>query len=64
MKAIKTWWNKRRRNVDLQILWPECKRQAPTLDEAKAVFAYHAFNDPAWMVLGHTEVYRIIDGLE
>jgi hypothetical protein len=41
------WW-KRQRAIDLDILWPACKAQAPDIDHARAAFAVHAFNDPAW----------------
>ena len=52
-----------RRKIDLDILWPVCREQAPDLDHAKAAFAVHAFNDRAWTVLGDDEIERIIDGL-
>lgn len=57
-------FNARCRAIDLQILWPLCVEQARDLDHAKAAFAVHAFNDPAWMCLGDQEVTRIIDGLK
>lgn len=43
------WWRKRMRRTDMEILWPACVEQAADIDLAKAVFATHAFNDPAWM---------------
>lgn len=58
------WWNARRRAIDLEILWPICKEKAKDLDHAKAAFAVHAFNDPAWTCLGHYEVYSRIDALQ
>ena len=57
------WWHRRQRKIDLEILWPACKAQAPDMDHAKAVFAFHAFNDLAWTELGHDEIYRRIDQL-
>lgn len=60
---IAKWWAARQRAVDLLTLWPACVEHAPDLDHAKAAFAAHAFNDPAWMRLGHDEVYRRIDAL-
>ena len=56
-------WYARLRNIDMQVLWPSCLAQARDLDHAKAAFAVHAFNDPAWMFLGRDAVYRAIDGL-
>ncbi len=55
------WFHARCRRLDLAILWPACKEHAPTLAHAKAAFAYHAFNDPAWLALGEKEVFRFID---
>lgn len=49
MKWIRDWWWARQRKVDLQILWPACKRVAPTLDQAKHAFMVHAISDPAWV---------------
>lgn len=55
--------NERRRDLDLQILWPACKENAHDLDHAKAAFALHAFNDEAWKPLGEDEIKRRIDAL-
>jgi hypothetical protein len=57
------WWYRRLRRLDLQILWPSCKKQASDLDNAKAAFAVHAFHDRAWLILGEAGIYRIIDDL-
>jgi hypothetical protein len=63
------WWHARMRNIDLVILWPTCKRMAmeyhPTdaMDYARAAFAVHAFNDPAWLALGQDELMAAIDEL-
>jgi hypothetical protein len=59
---ILRWWRARMRRFDLEILWPECKAHAPDLDHAKAAFAVHAFNDPAWLELGD-ELMTAIDEL-
>lgn len=61
---IRMWWQRRLRRIDLDLLWPVCCAQAPDLDTAKAAFAVHAFNDPAWLALGEEEVIRFIDKLE
>jgi len=57
-------YNERRRSLDLEILWPICKEQAQNMDHAKAAFAYHCYNDPAWKALGDDEIYRRIDALK
>ena len=61
---IKAWWAARRRSIDLEILWPICKTGANDIEHAKAAFAYHALNDPAWQTLGEAEILRRIDALE
>jgi hypothetical protein len=58
-------WCASRRRIDLKILWPSCKEAAGgDLDHARALFAVHAYSDPAWNVLGTVVIHRIIDGLE
>ena len=61
MNVITQWWYRRLRRIDMQVLWPACVEKAPDLDHAKAAFAAHAFNDPAWLVLGLPEIMRQID---
>ena len=56
-------WHARQRAIDLNILWPSCKNMASNMDEAKAVFACHAYHDPAWLELGEGAIYDFIDGL-
>jgi hypothetical protein len=66
-----TWlldkWYTRLRDIDMTMLWPTCmaeaKRQGLTIDHACAAFAYHAFHDKAWLVLGEAEIFRRIDAL-
>lgn len=50
--------------MDLLVLWPVCKAQTSSLDEAKGVFAVHAFNDPCWYRYYKGELDEIIDKLE
>lgn len=64
LRWIRDRWYRRLRRIDLEILWPSCKSEAPDLIHAKAVFALHCFNDRVWMRLGHDEVCRIINELE
>lgn len=63
MRWLMNLWHSRQRAIDLQILWPSCKKLAPDMTHAKAAFALHAFHDRAWLVLGKNEIYRTIDGL-
>jgi hypothetical protein len=54
----------------MAILWPSCKQIAmehhPTdgMDYARATFAIHAINDPAWRELGEDAIFDFIDRLE
>jgi hypothetical protein len=60
---IASWWRARQRRIDIEILWPLCARGANDLDHAKAAFAVHAFNDPAWAELGEDRIFAVIDAL-
>jgi hypothetical protein len=62
-RLIIGWWHARQRRIDMAILWPICRREANALDHAKAAFAVHAFNDPAWLELGEDAMLDFIDGL-
>jgi hypothetical protein len=57
-------WYAHARHIDMDILWPVCLKTADNLDHAKAVFAVHAFNDPAWMIMGEAWIVDFIDSLE
>ena len=61
---LSRWFDKRRRQIDIEILWPLCVENAPSLDHAKAAFAVHAMNDDAWLSLGADEALAIIEGLK
>ena len=63
LRKLQAWWYARCRKIDMEVLWPSCKAQARDLDHAKAAFAIHAFNNPAWMFLGRDAVRRFIDDL-
>lgn len=61
---IRNWWWKRQRNIDLNVLWPECKRVAGDLEHARGVFACHAFHDPCWIEFyGEDRLKMFIDQL-
>ena len=57
------WYRASQRALDIQILWPVCLEKAADIDQAKAAFAIHAFNDPAWIALGPDEIVRRISEL-
>ena len=64
LKALGRWWRNRQRKLDMKILWPICKDKAPDIDYAKACFAVHAFNDPAWTKdYNHEEIKTFITNL-
>jgi hypothetical protein len=58
------WWRAHQRAIDLQVLWPICKREAPDLNHARAMFAVHAFLDEAWLILGEEAIIRAINELQ
>lgn len=69
MARIARWiarlWRRRLRSIDLQVLWPECVRQAPSIEMARVAFAMHAFHDSAWMAdYSEEELEIFIDRLE
>lgn len=41
-------WRAQQRRIDMETLWPACKKYAPDLDHAKAAFMLHCANDTAW----------------
>jgi len=56
---------KRLRRIDMDVLWPTCLKAANNLDYAKAAFAVHAVNDPAWRGdYSEEEILEFIDRLE
>lgn len=59
-RAIRALWNRRRRKIDIQILWPLCRDGAGDLENARDAFAMHAMNDSAWSDLTGEEIYAII----
>jgi hypothetical protein len=63
MRWLLKLWHARLRRIDRQILWPACRASARDLDHAKAAFAMHAFQDPAWLSLGADEIAAQIDRL-
>lgn len=61
-KRIGKWYRKRQRQMDIDLLWPQCKAQAPNIDTARWVFYQHASNDPAWFKdFNSNEITDIID---
>jgi hypothetical protein len=70
-RAVRSFWRARQRDIDLQILWPICKREAAAkfsddsaLGWAKTAFAMHACADDAWRELGEDKLIAFIETLE
>lgn len=62
---IRNWWWAQQRKTDMKVLWPVCKDQTHSLEQARAVFALHALNDPAWRQhYGGDGLMDFIDTLE
>ena len=49
MSALFRWWRKRQRSIDLQILWPVCRREASNIQDARGAFYVHCMMDQAWI---------------
>jgi hypothetical protein len=64
ISRLRSLWRARQRKLDLQLLWPTCREQAKTLEEAKIAFGFHANHDPAWQELGSAQIARVIDELD
>ncbi len=64
IRWLRNKWYAQKRDIDIKILWPSCVAQAKDIHHAKAAFAAHAFNDPAWDSLGHDGIVRVIDNLK
>jgi hypothetical protein len=72
IKWLQRWWWARQRATDLRILWPTCCELAAKdtknlddhwVDKAKAAFAVHCFNDPAWVRHYEGDLFKVIDRL-
>ena len=64
INTIRNWWWARQRKMDMEILWPLCVDNSPDMDHAKAAFAVHAFNDPAWIEHYGSQLPAVIDALD
>lgn len=63
-KVRDVWWAYQR-NMDINMLWPACKKQAPDIDHAKAAFAIHVFKDDCWIkYYGKEKLIDFVDTLE
>ena len=48
MGIIRRWFDKRRRKMDVEILWRVCLEVGGNRDTAKKVFYWHVMSDPVW----------------
>lgn len=46
--TIARFWRDRQRRIDMKILWPACRDQTDSLDDARSAFLTHCLNDHAW----------------
>ena len=56
-------WASLQREVDVDVLWPIIRRNAESIDIARAAFALHAARDSAWRALPDDERGRQIEAL-
>jgi hypothetical protein len=54
------YWCAYQRRLDKEILWPICKRETESLDDARNVFMVHVSIDPAWASLGMGKAALIV----
>jgi hypothetical protein len=45
---LMNYFDRRRRSIDLDVLWRAITEDARDFDQAKAAFLFHLMNDPAW----------------
>jgi len=64
IRFLRSVWRSRQRQMDVLILWPACREQAPDIETARAAFAAHAYHDPAWLELEDAHIKRIIEALQ
>ena len=79
LKKLGKWWRKKQREMDMEILWPQCLHRAnkeceadrwrgspyTALDLAKISFSAHAFLDDAWKKdFTHDEIKEFVDNLK
>jgi hypothetical protein len=61
---LRRLWDAYRRKLDIQLLWPSCKKRAAEvgsdIEVAREAFLLHALMDPAWVRLGEDEIRRQI----
>lgn len=64
IKWLMRAWRRRQRSIDIDILWPCCKK-ATGGDAAKArlMMLQHAFIDEAWSDQSPEEINKIVEGL-
>ena len=61
--AMKVWREAQRR-TDMTTLWPECKRHARDIEEAKEAFYWYVAQDEAWTRdYTETELIDFVDEL-
>jgi hypothetical protein len=61
MARFAEWWREYQRSLDKKILWPICKRETGSIEDARHVFMVHAAIDPAWEYLGKDVAWIIIE---
>jgi hypothetical protein len=63
MNLLARWWNKRRRNIDVQTLWPQCLENAGSREVARRAFRLHMQLDPAYSDLSDDEKDMFLETL-
>ncbi len=62
---IARWWRRRQRQIDNDLLWPACKENAGSLEDARFAFVFHCLHDPAWVKdFSYEEIVKIVSNYE
>jgi hypothetical protein len=61
MGVITEWLQRRRRRIDLEILWPAIRSKAASMEVAKQAFRLHVYCDKAWNGISWPEIERMLE---
>ncbi len=60
LERLYEWWNTQRRILDVDILWPSCKRASHSLEQAREMFIVHMASDPAYSGMDEEELTAFV----
>jgi len=67
LRHLRNWlladYDRRRRKIDIEILWPAILHRAPNIVLARDAFLLHCLTDPAWKSVELPEIYAVVESL-